>query len=151
MATRFCTQCGQPIEGDGRFCTNCGAPIPPAVDPQPQPQPEPQQAYQQPPVEQQPQPAKQTYVGPKPKSYLALAILATIFCCLAFGIPAIVFAAKVDNYWNAGDYQGAQDASRKARNWTIAAIVTSLVIGILYYVLIAMGILASGKFLERFY
>lgn len=149
MATRFCPQCGQPIEGEMRFCTNCGAPIPPAVDPQP----EPQQTYQQPPMEPQPepQPAKQTYAGPRPKSYLVLAILSTIFCCLAFGIPAIVFAAKVDNLWNVGDYKGAEDASRKARNWTIAAIVTGLVIGILYYALLTMGILASGRFLENFH
>ena len=144
MATRFCPQCGQPIEGDIKFCTNCGASVPPPV----QPSPEPQQAYNQP--QPEPQPVKQQApIGTKPKSYLVLAILATIFCCLAFGIPGIVFAAKVDNYWNAGDYQGAEDASRKARNWTIAAIVTGLVIGIIYYILLTAGLMATGRFFDN--
>jgi len=35
------------------------------------------------------------------------AILCTLFCCLPFGIVAIVFAAQVDGKLAAGDYNGA--------------------------------------------
>lgn len=76
----------------------------------------------------------------KPKSYLALAIISTILCCLPLGIVSIVFAAKVDNSWNAGDFFGAEDFSRKAKRWGIAAVITGLVGGILYFVLMmALG------------
>ena len=146
MATRFCTNCGQPIEGDVRFCTYCGTPIPQA-EPTPPPS-EPQMAYGQqnsyeaPP--QQPQPTRTQPTGPKPKNYLVLAILSTILCCLPFGIVSIIYAAKVDNYWNAGYYYDAEQASRKAKGWMLAAVITCLVITILYVVLIAFGISAYG-------
>lgn len=147
MATRFCTQCGQQLPENSRFCTNCGTPIP--EEPQPQQeytQPEPQQAYTQP----QPQPQSNPQpTGPKPTSYLALAILATIFCCLPFGIVSIVKASKVDSLWNAGRYMESQDASRKARNWAIAAILTAVVIAILYFVFILLvGASAVGGWRE---
>lgn len=138
--TRFCTTCGQPVENGTRFCTNCGAPIAveqpsyapqPQPQPQPQPHPQPQQAYQQQPM------------GMKPKSFLVLSILATVFCCLPFGIIAIVQSAKVDNLWNAGQYVEAQTASRKARNWVIAAAAVGIVVSILYVVLVAMGAIAG--------
>jgi len=55
--------------------------------------------------------------GPKVSSYLAQAILVTIFCCLPFGIAAIVFAAQVNGKLAAGDYSGAVETSRKAKTW----------------------------------
>ena len=47
-------------------------------------------------------------------NYLVQAILATLFCCLPFGIVWIVFAAQVNSRAAAGDVQGAQVASQKA-------------------------------------
>lgn len=138
MATRFCTQCGQPIEGDTKFCTNCGASIPAeSYTPQPEPQPQPQP--QQQPVNQ---------MTPRPKSYLALAILTTIFCCLPFGIVSIVYAAKVDNAWNSNLHADAMEAADKAKKWAIAGILTSGVALIIYFVLFAMGVAAMGGFAE---
>lgn len=146
MATRFCTNCGQPIEGDIRFCTYCGSPIPQA-EPTPPPY-EPQMAYEQQPSyntqPQQQQSSRPQPTGPKPKNYLVLAILSTILCCLPFGIVSIIFSAKVDNYWNAGNYIEAEQASRKAKGWMLAAVITSLVFIILYVVLIAIGVSAYG-------
>ena len=152
MATRFCTNCGQPIEGDGRFCTSCGAPMPQAETTTPPH--EPQMAYgqqnsyetpQQPQYEApRSQPSRPQPTGPKPKNYLVLAILSTILCCLPFGIVSIVYAAKVDNYWNAGNYLQAEAASRKAKGWMLAAVITCLLITILYIVLIAVGVSAYG-------
>ena len=141
MATRFCTQCGQAIPENSKFCVNCGTPVPAAPN-------EPLYAQQQP----QPQPQPQTPPRPttiKPKNYLVMAILSTIFCCLPFGIVSIVFAAKVDNYWNAGDYINAEDASRKARGWMIASIITGLTVGIIYTVLIMIGAFGTD-FLDNF-
>ena len=40
-------------------------------------------------------------------NYLVQAILVTVFCCLPFGIPAIVFAAQVNSKVAAGDIHGA--------------------------------------------
>jgi len=48
-------------------------------------------------------------------NYLVQSILVTIFCCLPFGIPAIVFAAQVNGKLAAGDRMGALESSRKAK------------------------------------
>ena len=50
-------------------------------------------------------------------NYLVPAILCTIFCCLPFGIVAIVFAAQVDSKASAGDIDGARQASNNALTW----------------------------------
>ena len=80
-----------------------------------------QQGYQQQGYQQQGY-QQQTYQQPNyqtvpPSSHLVGAILATLFCCLPFGIPAIVYASKVESRWYAGDHQGAIEASNSARNW----------------------------------
>lgn len=140
MATRFCTQCGQQIPEGSRFCTNCGTPVP--EEPQPQyAQSQPQPEYAKPQVEEvKPQPP-----AVKPRTYLALSILATIFCCLPFGIPAIVFSAKVDNLWNAGQYQAAEDSSRKARTWMLVSVIVGLVWIIAYFALFFAGVNFMGR------
>lgn len=76
---------------------------------------------------------------PPPSSYLVGAILATIFCCLPFGIPAIVYASKVENRWYAGDKLGAIDASNKARSWMWASIISSVVVSVLYFLLLIIS------------
>ena len=60
---------------------------------------------------------------PCPPSNLVWAIVSTILCCLPTGIVAIVYACKVDNLYLMGDYQGAVEASNKARNWATADLV----------------------------
>ena len=52
------------------------------------------------------------------QDYLAFAILTTLFCCLPFGIVAIVYAAKVGSLKSAGDLTGALAMSKKAKLWT---------------------------------
>jgi hypothetical protein len=51
-------------------------------------------------------------------TYLTQAILVTLFCCLPFGIVAIVQAAQVNSKLDSGDVRGAQAASDKARLWS---------------------------------
>jgi len=60
--------------------------------------------------------------GTRPRSHLAWAVLATLFCCLPTGILAVVYAAKVDGLFNAGDYVSAREASRHARDWVLISV-----------------------------
>lgn len=82
---------------------------------------------------------------PKPDNYLVWAILTTLFCCLPFGIAAIVFASKVDGLYTAGQYAEAQRASDNAKKWSIAAGVSGLVIILLYVIFVVfLGVLAGS-------
>lgn len=63
-----------------------------------------------------------------PKKYLVESILVTIFCCLPVGIAGIVFSSKVESLWNTGAYAEAQEASRKARMFTLITLGIGLAI-----------------------
>jgi hypothetical protein len=54
-------------------------------------------------------------------NYLWQSIVVTIFCCWPLGIPAIVYAAKVDGLRARGDIAGAMAASSSAKTWCIVA------------------------------
>lgn len=71
--------------------------------------------------------------GPPPNNYLIPAIL-TVLCCWPLAIPAIMFATQVNGKYNAGDYQGAADSSRKARMFALIALVVGLIGNGLYLV-----------------
>jgi hypothetical protein len=69
-----------------------------------------------------PTPPQQRYgqVGvPPPPNYLVWSILTTIFCCLPLGIASIVFSARVNTKWEAGNFAGAQEASDKAKKFAL--------------------------------
>lgn len=70
----------------------------------------------------------------KPSNNLVWAILTTLFCCLPFGIVAIVKASQVDTLWFNGRFAEAIDAAKSARNWSIAAAVTTAVAVICYFI-----------------
>lgn len=57
-----------------------------------------------------------------PKKYLVESILATLFCCLPLGVAGIVFASKVESLYKAGAYAEAQEASRKAKLFSLIAL-----------------------------
>ncbi len=88
-----------------------------------------------------PGPARQ--FGPKPANNLVGAILVTIFCCLPFGIPAIIYAAQVDGKYNAGDQAGAEESAAKAKKWMWISLGVGLVGTIVYVALMGLGF-ASG-------
>jgi predicted secreted protein len=82
--------------------------------------------------------------GPPPPNYLVWAILTTVFCCLPLGIASIVFAAQVNGKWAAGDVAGANESSRKARQFAIWSAIAGVVLAVLYVVLVVViGIGAS--------
>ena len=78
--------------------------------------------------------------GSPPPNYLVWAILSTVFCCLPLGIASIVFAAQVNGKYAAGDVAGAQESSRKAKQFAIWSAVVGVVIGALY----AVAVVAAG-------
>ena len=85
---------------------------------------------------------------PCPPSNLVWAIVSTILCCLPAGIVAIVYACKVDNLYLMGDYQGAVEASHKARNWAIGGLIASVVFFFVYILVLlsfSIGSNASMK------
>ncbi|MDR0961252.1 MAG: CD225/dispanin family protein [Mediterranea sp.] len=78
-----------------------------------------------------------------PPSYLVVSILATLFCCLPFGIVGIVNAAKVESRFYAGDIEGAKRASANAKMWTWISVLCGLVIVVAYLILLAVGVTMS--------
>jgi hypothetical protein len=72
-------------------------------------------------------------------NYLVQSILVTLFCCLPFGIVSIVYAAQVNGKVQAGDIQGAVDASGKAKMWCWIGFGLGLVFSILYFGVVILG------------
>jgi hypothetical protein len=83
---------------------------------------------------------------PHVPNYLVPAILCTIFCCLPFGIPAIVFAAQVNSKLQAGDVTGAMESSRKARRWCWLAFGLGLIPMLAWIIGISVGLFRSSYF-----
>lgn len=77
---------------------------------------------------------------PMPDSYLVWGILVTICCCLPFGIVSIVNATKVSSAYAAGDYVGAEKASKDAKKfaiWGVAGGAIFIVLYLLFFVVLA--------------
>ncbi len=84
-----------------------------------------------------------TGVRPEVPNHLVLAILATFFCCLPFGIVAIVYAAQVNGRLDASDVAGAEEASRQASLWGWIAFGLGVAVGVGYFVLAMIGALGT--------
>jgi len=67
----------------------------------------------------------------KPKNFLTTAIVTTLCCCLPLGIVSIVYASQVDSKFNAGDYQGAINASNNAKMWAWISFGLGLTVNLL--------------------
>jgi hypothetical protein len=68
-------------------------------------------------------------------NYLWQSIVVTIFCCWPLGIPAIVYAAKVDGLRARGDIQGAMAASNSAKTWCWIAAGSWIVLIVIYIII----------------
>ena len=68
-------------------------------------------------------------------THMVDAILATIFCCLPFGIPAIVYASQVNPRIAAGDYEGATRASKKASMWMLISVGAGVAVLLLSFII----------------
>jgi hypothetical protein len=81
----------------------------------------------------------QPYYGPRIPTYLWQSIVVTFLCCLPLGIPAIVYAAKVDGLIARGDIQGAMAASASAKTWCNVSAGVFLLGFALFWVLGLLG------------
>ncbi len=116
---RFCTECGKEIHVRAEICPHCG-------------------------VRQGLQGVGAAAGSASISNYLVPAILVTLFCCLPFGIVSIVYAAQVNGKEQAGDYQGALQASRLAKRWVWASFWTGMVVFLFYVgIMVAAAILGS--------
>lgn len=80
--------------------------------------------------------------GTPPPNYLVWAII-SVFLCWPLAIPAIVFSTQVNTKWAQGDVAGAQNASSKAKTFSLWATILGAIGIILYVVLIAAGVMAG--------
>lgn len=79
-----------------------------------------------------------------PKTWLIESILATLLCCLPFGIAGIVFASSVESKFYAGDIEGAYRASSEAKKWTTISFcigIAALILSPFWWFLVYMRIL----------
>lgn len=79
----------------------------------------------------------------RPSSYLALAIISTIFCCLPTGIVSIVYAAKVNSLYASGNYDEATKASKTAKTWGLISVGLGLLGIIIYIIIFGLAIFGS--------
>ena len=82
---------------------------------------------------------------PRPSNYLVQAILVTLCCCLPFGIAAIVFSAQVNSKYDAGDYAGALESSKKAKMWCWIGLAAGLPASIIVIILQIIGAAAQHQ------
>lgn len=84
------------------------------------------------------------------QSPLVWSILATLCCCLPFGIVSIVYAAKVNSLAAAGAFAEAQDAANKAKMWAWIAfglgLVSNIAVILFQIVLAAAAETGAGGF-----
>jgi len=122
----FCSQCGANNADTAAVCVQCGRNLQVATATTP---------------------LQSTGVvlppGATVQNYLVFAILATVFCCLPAGIPAIIYAAQVNSKLQAGDLAGAQAASNNAKMWCLISLGLGLGSIVLYGVLIMAGVLSG--------
>lgn len=86
-------------------------------------------------------------IPPMPKTWLVESILATLFCCLPFGIAGIVYASKVSTSYLMGNYALAQKQSDDAKKWTLISVLAglaSIIISIIYYAIVYSSALMLG-------
>ena len=65
--------------------------------------------------------------APAIPNHLVGAILATLCCCLPFGIVAIVYASSVNGKIAAGDITGATAASKTAQTLIIVSVICGII------------------------
>lgn len=122
----FCPQCGASNADTAAVCTQCGRNLQPGVAPAP---------FAAAGVVLPP--------GATVQNYLVFAILATLFCCLPAGIPAIVYAAQVNAKLQAGDFAGAKTSSDNAKMWCWISFGLGLGVVALYVIAMLVGVLGS--------
>ncbi len=105
----FCRKCGEQNADSSLTCSRCGEPLT--------------------------RPAPAAAPAQTVPSHLAPAILVTLFCCLPFGVVAIVYAAQAMSKSGVGDYAGATVAARSAKLWCWLSFGAGIVVIIGWFVI----------------
>jgi hypothetical protein len=69
--------------------------------------------------------------GPPPSNHLTWAWVSTLLFCWPLGIPAIVYANRVDLKWAAGDVWGARQDSQQAQTFAVLATCIGVVLWVI--------------------
>ena len=85
-----------------------------------------------------PQPNNQQ-MPPQPDTYLVWAILVTVLCCLPLGVASIIYSAKVGSLYAQGDYNGAVDASQKAKKFAMIGGIGGLIFIVIYVIFMVIA------------
>ena len=127
----YCSECGAYSSGAGRYCASCGATLHVSATPG-----------------QSGAGATATLSAAsfgassaRPENHLVKSILVTLFCCLPFGIAAIVSASRVDSAYDRGDVAEAERLSDKANGYANTALVIGLIVGVIYFLIGIAGAL----------
>ena len=120
-----------------------GTPAQPQMQQQVQPQPMNINNFQQTqqPMNTQPpfqQPNNQQ-MPPQPDNYLVWAILVTVLCCLPLGVASIIYSVKVGSLYAQGDYNGAVDASQKAKKFAMIGGIGGLIFIVIYVIFMVIA------------
>lgn len=127
MAFINCPECNTTISSKATSCPHCGAPVAAGNGAE-------QAQSQCPPNYQNDTP---------PKTWLLESILATLLCCLPFGIVGIVYASRVESNWYAGNRDIALSSSRTARTWTLISFACGLASIVVTVIAWAFGLMAG--------
>jgi uncharacterized membrane protein YvbJ len=112
---KHCDKCGHQNDDNATFCSNCGTNFSTSNN-----------------TTVNTGPALDSMTPARPANHLVWAILSTLLCCLPAGVVSIVYAAKVDTLYNAGNYDAAAEASKNAKTWAIVSAAVGFVFSIIY-------------------
>lgn len=62
-----------------------------------------------------------------PDTHLLASILVTLFCCMPFGIVAIIKSAQVESLYDKGLYAEARRASAESARWGIWGFLSVMI------------------------
>lgn len=82
--------------------------------------------------------------GTAPDTWLWQSIVATLLCCLPFGIAGIVFASQANSAVSAGNYALAREKAGKAKTWTLVSVGVGLFAIVAYVIFIAVVVASEG-------
>ncbi|MBF6210153.1 CD225/dispanin family protein [Nocardia puris] len=83
--------------------------------------------------------------GPQPDNHMVWAILATVFCCLPFGIVAIMKASNVNSLWMQGQAAEAQRAADEAKKWSTIAAICGAIVMVVWIVIYIVAFAAAAS------
>lgn len=72
---------------------------------------------------------------PLPKTWLIEAVIFTFICCSPVSLIGLFFAIRVETHYSNRDYEKAEKASNRAKNWGLGGILFWPVIYVIYSLL----------------